>query len=526
MMGAMMLAMASCATDPKDPFEGDNNPGNETPEVTEVAPGVYTFMAANNSRISHVLDGTWVATPEHKYSATGIAFGDDGYVYVCWHSNRAMDKDEEENYEHGTNVGEDGSEPSLDNAEDWGGIIDVFKVDASGNWECVQTLVNTEHKYNHVLYNGGKLYLTSTSNRLGAALDVITLNNGELPSEDGYYGADSYRINLTGYSANCVEIVKGKLVTISGRKVGGINWFDVPLTWEDVIDQTKEAISGDTENFGGKHLCYDGTYVYALSDKDYKGVITKYDENGTVVDDPFEILDEINAYFTANDLTPANAERALVPKDGKNGISYQKTALTVVEEDGSFTTAEEDTEILYVSCGRNAFHAFDLATGKRVGGSNKHANSCDVAEYSGHEYVFIATGDGLAVLDPQELEIEYKKDDNGKWIRYTQADADAQLIPNKISEDSKDSKNPHNLGVGDRKEFLTGNFKTVKYVQYDGTGSYDEADVPEGVKESANFVKVHDGKVFVAYGMYGLHIYDLESLFSEANDEVVEPDNE
>ncbi|MDO4755673.1 MAG: hypothetical protein Q4A54_04960, partial [Parabacteroides sp.] len=102
--------------------------------------------------------------------------------------------------------------------------------------------------------------------------------------------------------------------------------------------------------------------------------------------------------------------------------------------------------------------------GNRIGGSKKSANGVDIDE----NYIYIATGDGVAILD--------------KDVTYV---------------DAKDGKTYN---------------KTVKRLTYTGKGATSVTDEIT-VKQSANFVKKGpDGRLYVAYGMYGLQIYELGDL--------------
>lgn len=98
--------------------------------------------------------------------------------------------------------------------------------------------------------------------------------------------------------------------------------------------------------------------------------------------------------------------------------------------------------------------------GNRIGGSKKSANGVDVDD----KFIYLAAGDGLAVLSKDDL--------------YTDKDG-----------------NVYN--------------RTIKKFNYTGKGATSVTD-ETSIKQSANFVKKGpDGRIYVAYGMYGLQIYDL-----------------
>ncbi|MBR2154530.1 MAG: hypothetical protein IJ901_07950 [Bacteroidaceae bacterium] len=361
-----------------------------------------------------------VTPPVHKYSATSLDFGKNGELYLCWHSNVGNEVGG-----HGTNMyvsNEDGSSVSVDGLADWGGIIDVINTNNYGDpttYLFDQTLIQNEHKYNHVVYFNDKLYLPSTSNKVGAALHEVALTSNGLIDEENF-SSKNIRVNLTGSSANCCIINNGELITASGANSGAINKFAL----DDYSNQEKKAIVTG-EDFYGKYVYNDGTYIITLND------VT----NGTV-----------SLYTQDMIFVKAFNVGAIAPTDGKN-------------------VCIGDGQKIYICRGANGFDVYDY-NGNRVGGSKKKANGVDVDA----KYIYIATGSGLAVLSQSET--------------YTEGG----VVYN----------------------------KTVKRYGYFGIGNARYANLieeTEDTKQSSNFVKVRNNKAYVAYGMYGLQIYDLSELF-------------
>ena len=342
----------------------------------------------------------------HKYSATGIAFNDNT-VYLCWHSNPETNMD----YAQGD------FSPSVNGKDDFGGIIDVININtydiASSLFE--QSMENSEFKYNHIMFSDNKLYSAASNLKVGAALSEIALTaDGKFPALEQF---DEVRVNLTGYSANCVERIGDELVTISGYSNGGINKFAL----NDVSNQEKNFINAVSENFQGKYVYYNKSNgkVVTLNDTS-KGIVTIYNAS-MQPESSFEV-------------------GAINPVDGKNVCIC-------------------DDEYIYVCKGQNGFGVYDYS-GNQVGGSKKHTNGVDVDD----KYIYLAAGDGLAVLD--------------KNATYVDADG-----------------NTYN--------------RTIKKFHYTGRGATSVTDQTT-VKQSANFVKKGpDGRIYVAYGMYGLQIYEL-----------------
>lgn len=408
-------------------------------------------------------------TSEHKYSATGLDFNGD-YVYVSWHSN--LHNGGEADHKHGTNA--DYGYPSVDNAADWGGIIDVISIDDYNpntiEGIYVQSVLNKQHKYNHVKYAGGKLYLASTSNKVGAALNVIELENGLIPAsvaedtaanDDGAANEEkSYRINLTGYSANCVELNGSNVWTISGHTYGAINLFAADT---EVRNQTKlycpadafgvmeydtvevpEYKNGTTteevpmgyKDFGGKYIVVYNGKVYALHNTE-SAVVSVLSTSGTWENDI-----ELGV--------------ALAPYDGKNVMQIAD-------------------DKIYVCCGKNGLNVFDMS-GTKLATSSMNANGCDVKAINGSTYVFTATGSGVAAYEVLATE------------------------PADATE-----------GILKRVGYKT--YTGPSFI-YPGTSTQKVPDDGE-VKQSSNFVKIHGNNVYVAYGMYGLRVYSLADLLPQ-----------
>ena len=347
-----------------------------------------------------------VLPPTHKYSATGIAFNGNT-VYLCWHSNPETNMD----YAQGD------FSPSVSGKDDFGGIIDVININkydiSSSLFE--QSMENSEFKYNHIMFSDNKLYSAATNSKVGAALSEIALTaDGKFPAAEQF---EEVRVNLTGYSANCVDRIGNELVTISGYSQGGINKFAM----DDFSNQEKKFINDATEDFQGKYIYYNKSNgkVVTLNNTS-KGIVTIYNSS-MQPENSFEVGE-------------------IYPVDGKNVCIC-------------------DNEYIYVCKGQNGFVVYDYS-GNRVGGTKKGTNGVDVDD----NFIYLAAGDGLVILD--------------KHSTYT----DVNGIP-------------YN--------------QTIKKFHYTGKGATNVTD-EVNIKHSANFVKKGpDGRIYVAYGMYGLQIYDL-----------------
>lgn len=347
-----------------------------------------------------------VLPPTHKYSATGIAFNGNT-VYLCWHSNPETNMD----YAQGD------FSPSVSGKDDFGGIIDVININTYDITSSLfeQSMENSEFKYNHIMFSDNKLYSAATNSKVGAALSEIALTaDGKFPASEQF---EEVRVNLTGYSANCVDRIGNELVTISGYSQGGINKFAM----DDFSSQEKKFINDATEDFQGKYIYYNKSNgkVVTLNNTS-KGIVTIYNSS-MQPENSFEVGE-------------------IYPEDGKNVCIC-------------------DNEYIYVCKGQNGFVVYDYS-GNRVGGTKKGTNGVDVDD----NFIYLAAGDGLVILD--------------KHSTYT----DVNGIP-------------YN--------------HTIKKFHYTGKGATNVTD-EVNIKHSANFVKKGpDGRIYVAYGMYGLQIYDL-----------------
>ena len=347
-----------------------------------------------------------VLPPTHKYSATGIAFNGNT-VYLCWHSNPETNMD----YAQGD------FSPSVSGKDDFGGIIDVININTYDITSSLfeQSMENSEFKYNHIMFSDNKLYSATTNSKVGAALSEIALTaDGKFPAAEQF---EEVRVNLTGYSANCVDRIGNELVTISGYSQGGINKFAM----DDFSNQEKKFINDVTEDFQGKYIYYNKSNgkVVTLNNTS-KGIVTIYNSS-MQPENSFEVGE-------------------IYPVDGKNVCIC-------------------DNEYIYVCKGQNGFVVYDYS-GNRVGGTKKGTNGLDVDD----NFIYLAAGDGLVILD--------------KHSTYT----DVNGIP-------------YN--------------QTIKKFHYTGKGATNVTD-EVNIKHSANFVKKGpDGRIYVAYGIYGLQIYDL-----------------
>ena len=243
---------------------------------TDCAPG-FNYNSGSPATQDDNTPEVVIVPPVHKYSATALDFGPNGELYLCWHSNIG-----DGNGGNGTNMyvtNEDGSSVSVDGISDWGGIIDVINTNNYGDpstYLCDQTLIQNEHKYNHVVCYNGKLYLASTSKKVGAAMHEIELNADGTINE-AEFAAKNVRVNLTGSSANSSIINNGEVITISGFNNGGINKFAL----DDFSNQESKAIY-TSASYAGKYLYNDGTFIIGLNDVN-EGTVTLYNQKTEMV---------------------------------------------------------------------------------------------------------------------------------------------------------------------------------------------------------------------------------------------------
>lgn len=458
MLAALVMGLAACTTDPTP--DGPKTDGDKT----EVAATQLTRMDVQDGRLAEVTgtSDSWLNAPtygedtELMFSATSLDFSaDDKYVYISWHSNRVQDLDEdsEEGHNHGTNVVGD-NEPSLDADKTWGGILDVIEVKEDGSYAPVALYSQPEHKYNYVKLYGNNLYLASTSWFVGAALHVVPVSGSTLST------SDAYRVKLDGNSANCVEVVDGQILTVSGRTVGGLQLFAANA-------EVATANKVDAVGFGGK-------FAYATNDAVFVLYETKEGDNYIPYVQVWDKTLATKTEFKVESAADENGETEvyyLSPIDGKNVLT--------VDADGK----------VYVCCGKNGLHVFAKDEDEKyteVGSSHKNIadnkNATAAQKYYAangvavdDQNIYIANGAGLVILD----KTEQNKTNNG--------------------------------------------YKEKKNIQFDGTASWitpgNDKTKEDVVKESSNFVVVkkfgNKHYAFVAFGMYGLRICDISAYRTE-----------
>lgn len=343
-------------------------------------------------------------TGEHRFSATGLDFNND-LVYLSWHSN-----------------------PKIENT-DKGGYMDVIRIDrynATENSLFEQSLYSSEFRFNHAKYYDGILYGAATSFKIGAALAKISLDGDGMISS--YPDPEVRRVNLSGKSANCVEVVNGKLVTVSGWSEGALQ--TVPMT----------AAKPDNTYHEG---AYQGKHIYHNS-KTHEVIILHDTENGKV-----DIYNEDGSF--SSPVLSFNAG-AIEPYDGKN-------------------VCISDSDYIYICRGFNGLSVFDKQ-GNPVAQTYSfydEAGDLDIQtaiSASGVDvddrYIYVAAGFGVIVYD--------KNDITGNGV--------VTLKP--VTKSALPYTTPLQ-------------------------------NVSSTVGASANYIrKGADGRLYVAYGVYGLRIYDLE----------------
>ena len=331
----------------------------------------------------------------HPFSATGFSFNEDkGILYLGWHANQ--------NWE-----------------AEWGGYMDVIKVDSynPAGTLFAQTWRNQEMKFNHTLYYNGMIYGAGTSSKVGAALFELPVNADGMFDED--IDSTYTRVNLTGNSANCVELVGNDLVTISGWEEGAVN--TLPYT----AREKKPANTYFEGAYKGKYVYLNGNRLVTLHDTD-KGIVEVYDVQG-----------DVNAALSGSPVLTFEAGE-LAPQDGKNVCIC-------------------DDNFIYVCRGNNKLAIFDF-TGKKVAETTASANGVDVDD----EFIYLASGNGVKIYN--------KADINGSETVTLEPVAKFKMT------EATTIQNPSTSIIG----------------------------------QSSNYIKKgKDGRLYVAYGVYGLRIYEV-----------------
>lgn len=290
------------------------------------------------------------------WSATSVAVNpnntaENNIVYVTWHSNYQA-----------TNP-----------ATQWGGAIDIVNM----NNGALTGYINAKEgmKFNHVLYSGNRLFLSTTSSECGGAIGRVELNadGTEITGENNVA-----RIGFPGASVNAVAEYNGQMLAVSGHR-GTYATFDPNMepALYNYLDPNKNEITPMTEDlqgFGGKYVLAANNTAYILYDKGEGAVIEDMDGNKV----------ETNVRLTsANKFAELYDEKTgewVLIGDGAN--YYGKHTMAI---NGNYA---------YVACGYNGMIGVNLTTGEKVYTNN----IMTIGLFADEEYLFAATAQGLRIF--------------------------------------------------------------------------------------------------------------------------------
>lgn len=359
---AIVLAgmLASCSNEGNDPEQPAVSTGNT--EILKLISG-----ADQTGRIKHATTTkafmkwqrlAYVGTIEpveekatNDWSATAVAFNADGTkAYVSWHSNRQ----------------------AKNPAEVWGGAVDV--VDAS-SLKLEVTALSDTLKFNHVLYDGGYLFLASTSARNAGSVGRIALTN------DGF--AEKASVDIIGFPGVSVNAVAkandGNLVAVSGY-AGTYAKFAPnidPQPYYYGKDEGKNLIEATVnDKFGGKYVTTDGNDVYVLYNTDNATI----EKVGSA--DKWEIGVGLVSSLKASESYDVDTKEWLVSSSNKQTY-FGKHVFAVKGEKA------------YVACGKNGLVVYDLNAKKVL--CKVALNTIGVC--ADGDYVYAATEEGLKVYN-------------------------------------------------------------------------------------------------------------------------------
>ena len=235
-------------------------------------------------------------------------------------------------------------------SENFGGAIDVINIT---DRKVLQCRVNSDVKYSHTCFYDGWLFSAGDDYHNGAVLSKIHLQNGLFADNK-----EEQLVNLTGNSGNCVEVVGNTLLTASGTEDGGFDLLQLNAAQKQYSVPALEA----------KFVYSNGEKIVTLNNMSL-GTVNVYD---TRKGRPEDMLATPVLTFNAGPIAPV---------DGKNVIMCSE-------------------KYIYVCMGKNGLHSFDINTGREVAYYDiKQVNGIDIDG----DYVYVANGYGITVLDKESL---------------------------------------------------------------------------------------------------------------------------
>ena len=455
--GFAAMVLAACSDD----VTTDTPTPTPEPEVNENVVPLEIFDGASQQGRLTLSAGTraaekWtrlkevaqIAPPEyHKdwnWSATAISLDGDKRAFVSWHSN----------YQ------------ASDPATAWGGAVDVLSITSSDIAAFQASAVNTEMKFNNVMFTDNYIFLSATSYKIGAAIGRV--DKSKLQSGTGERDVEMERIGFPGSSVNAIATTtNGDLIAVSGYNgTYGVFAEDAeakPWDYENAEENTDITLNTKfpmAEKFGGKYVVADesgATYVLR-NNNDVAKIIKTADGEELVLDVPLESTEKLAEDYSVDE--NGNVDWGLVP-DSESKY-YGKHVLAV---NGGYA---------YVGAGRNGLRVYDINDGKLIWSNKTNTTGVFVDD----DFVYAASGAGLRV---------YKQLEDGTL----------ELFAYQVTAYDENGDPVENLVPGG------------EYTDEDGNEFVADIDF-----HSCNFVTAYEAGgmkyIYVAFGQSGVRVYKLD----------------
>ena len=365
----MLLLAASCTDDALD--NGANNgqsPEADSNVVTLTVldgasqqgrihtPAAPNTRALKSQRLQYVatIESTKWQDDKHVWSATSVYIDDDRkQAYITWHSDRQ----------------------ATNQAQMWGGALDIIDIANEDEPQMVNTLASEKDlKFNNVMENSGKLYLSAMHPRKGGVVARVDLNT---PTQADLIG-------FPGSSVNAIALLSdGKLMAVSGFKgtYGIVSPSQLPTEYDydhPDSDANQYVTLGQPmdKDFGGKYVAVDENgKAYVLRQNGDKGQIINV-EDGKTINMSVPLLSE-NKY--AEDYDP---ETGWITEGTRQSVYFGKHVMVIRKG------------IAYVAAGQSGLYKYDLNNN----GQETRINGISTTGlYIDDEFLYAATGSGLRI---------------------------------------------------------------------------------------------------------------------------------
>ena len=368
LLGCATLMLASSCTD--DALDNGANNG-QSPEAdsnvvtltvldgasqqgrihTPAAPNTRALKSQRLQYVATIEPSDW--HKDHIWSATSVCIDDaTKQVYVTWHSDRQ----------------------ATNEAKTWGGGLDIIDI-TNENKPTLKTFLGNENllKFNNVMENSGKLYLSAMHPRKGGVVARVDLTDPTTADLIGFPGS----------SVNAIALSDEKLMVVSGFKgtYGIVNPSQLPTEY-DYDNPNSDANQYVTlyqpmdKDFGGKYVAVDeGGRAFILRQNGDKGEIIDVKSGNTIpMSEPL-----LSEEKYAEDYDPATGN--WITEGTRQSVYFGKHVMVVRKG------------YAYVAAGKSGIFKYNLTNEEETKINGIFATGL----YADDEFLYAATGSGLRI---------------------------------------------------------------------------------------------------------------------------------